>query len=456
MASSGRFRRHGLYYPYFHVRDDRWLKVAALYWPGIIRLVPPGYTIRDSGTARALVDVGFIDRQPPGKSVAAVADRFVALVAEHGGSLRAQLRLTPYDQRMASLHNLLRVPEPGLVWRHSTLEPARYLGLVHTGQVHVAVKDAFVEAGLAVVKGSRAAFGSVGSLPQQYREAHAAGLERGFPASEPYERAERLGPTRMRRAQDPDEWLVMDERLVSVYMSALADDFATANRLQLTTDRPRPFVAASDWPPDRLAAALLDSASAVRMNAVDGELTETLAFLALDLVVPDNLDGVPISKIIEVRERYGQEFRAFGEAIDQAAEDLADLADVRDPAVLERYLHQEVVHRFAQPTDELRKQLGSLRLDAATMAINVKTALPAGVALAAGGVLSGQPVVAGGAAAALGLLAIRRSVRQQRDAALRTTQAASYLLHTREQLQPRSSLDRTLARMREIAGTYNG
>ena len=27
------FRRHGLYYPYFHVRDERWIKVAALYWP---------------------------------------------------------------------------------------------------------------------------------------------------------------------------------------------------------------------------------------------------------------------------------------------------------------------------------------------------------------------------------------------------------------------------------------
>lgn len=31
------FRRHGLYDPYFHVRDDRWLKVAALYWPKLFK-----------------------------------------------------------------------------------------------------------------------------------------------------------------------------------------------------------------------------------------------------------------------------------------------------------------------------------------------------------------------------------------------------------------------------------
>jgi hypothetical protein len=37
--------------------------------------------------------------------------------------------------------------------------------------------------------------------------------------------------------------------------------------------------------------------------------------------------------------------------------------------------------RFARPREELRKQMKALGLDAATMAINVKTEIPAGVAV---------------------------------------------------------------------------
>ena len=49
-ASTRGYRRQGLYYPYFHVRDERWLKVAALYWPKIVRIVPADYQTRDSDT----------------------------------------------------------------------------------------------------------------------------------------------------------------------------------------------------------------------------------------------------------------------------------------------------------------------------------------------------------------------------------------------------------------------
>ncbi|GDY32599.1 hypothetical protein GTS_42320 [Gandjariella thermophila] len=42
-----------VYYPYIHVRDDTWLKYAALYWPRLGRLRPPGYPVSDSLVARA-------------------------------------------------------------------------------------------------------------------------------------------------------------------------------------------------------------------------------------------------------------------------------------------------------------------------------------------------------------------------------------------------------------------
>jgi hypothetical protein len=35
--------RFGLYYPYINFRSDSWLKVAALYWPKMARIVPVDY-----------------------------------------------------------------------------------------------------------------------------------------------------------------------------------------------------------------------------------------------------------------------------------------------------------------------------------------------------------------------------------------------------------------------------
>jgi hypothetical protein len=81
------FRRHGLYYPSFHMRDDRWLKISALYWPRIVRLVPERYHTRDSVTARAFsaADPDFFYRLSPGDSVGEVG--ILASLAALGGGV---------------------------------------------------------------------------------------------------------------------------------------------------------------------------------------------------------------------------------------------------------------------------------------------------------------------------------------------------------------------------------
>jgi len=42
-----------LYYPFIHFKDDRWLKLSALYWDRIGRIVPSAYRTEDSETVRA-------------------------------------------------------------------------------------------------------------------------------------------------------------------------------------------------------------------------------------------------------------------------------------------------------------------------------------------------------------------------------------------------------------------
>ncbi|MEV3987346.1 DUF6236 family protein [Streptomyces sp. NPDC049837] len=396
-------RRYGLYYPYFNVRDERWLKVAALYWPRIVRIVPEDYATRDSETVRVLTgELGFVERAAPGRSVASVAPRLLELLAGHAPELRRRFGVRPQD-----VHGALQC-----TWL--TTDPVgerRPLGALHTEQILPAVADALVEAGLAV-KG-------------RIDLSHEADLR----------------------------WLVMDESLVSLYSTLLSQDFAAANQLRLTTDKPDAYALTHEWTAPAMAAALLDR-PAPGTDGSDPELAEQLAVLALRLVVPADMDRVPVRRIVELRRRHGAAFLDFGRTIDETAAELCTLAEIADPHTRQQYLEDEIHARFALPLEELRRCLRDLSLDAATMAINVKTQIPAALAVAGGAWLAGQQAAAGTAAVALGLVTVRRNVRQEREAAVRAARPVSFLLHTQGALSERRLLSQTLHRIGRIAGTH--
>src|SRR5437588_12611117 len=46
----------GLYYPSIEFNDDAWVKVAALYWDKLGRIVPSGYNPDDSDTIKQLTE----------------------------------------------------------------------------------------------------------------------------------------------------------------------------------------------------------------------------------------------------------------------------------------------------------------------------------------------------------------------------------------------------------------
>lgn len=101
------FQRHGLYYPFFHVRDDRWLKVSALYWPRVARLVPDWYlTTNDSETARAFsnADPGFLYRLSPGDAVEEAGARFAQALEVCGPELRNRPNPRPRQPAWGGVH----------------------------------------------------------------------------------------------------------------------------------------------------------------------------------------------------------------------------------------------------------------------------------------------------------------------------------------------------------------
>ncbi len=57
---------YSLYYPYIHFHDEKWLKLAALYYDGLGRIVPQGFEPNDSHTASVLRgELNFIRDLPP-------------------------------------------------------------------------------------------------------------------------------------------------------------------------------------------------------------------------------------------------------------------------------------------------------------------------------------------------------------------------------------------------------
>jgi hypothetical protein len=276
-ASTLGYRRHGLYYPYFHVRDDRWLKVAALYWPKLVRIVPEGFPTRDSDTVCALSASDFIVRRPPGNSVEAIAPRFVELAAGRADDLRSKFRVTIQPsgapRRVRGSTSLWGSTASGKSTFLASLVLQQFglqfggadLAAVHASQMTTELQDTLVDAQLAVRGGRQSDLVAVMSSLD------------GGPLLE-------VGDWEDYPAREWDEWILMHPQLVSVYTSVLAEDFAMANSLQPTTDQDDAYAVTNNWTADRIAAALLDTPDEHHFLPPDA-LPEALGFLDRKSVV---------------------------------------------------------------------------------------------------------------------------------------------------------------------------
>src|SRR4051794_30939799 len=101
----GMLMQSGLYYPYIHIRNDSWLKAAALYWKRMDRIVPHDYPTKDSRTARMLRgELGFIEGRRPGQAAVDTSRLFVDLLIERGSELVKQLQVQPSMADLVQTH----------------------------------------------------------------------------------------------------------------------------------------------------------------------------------------------------------------------------------------------------------------------------------------------------------------------------------------------------------------
>jgi hypothetical protein len=427
----------GLYYPFIQFRNESWLKLAALYWDRIGRIVPPGYELHDSDTVLRLQgELGFVaNLAPSDEAMEGVSREFLELLADRGPELSGLYGIrsgadidpeppgrrypapwtnsgwtsTPPTRRAPSGPQWLTQRARGPQWQ-VPIDPSLVPGtspllayIYASGKMTPQLESALVDEGLGVPVGAR---GLIGMHPQ----------------------------------------------LAFVYMHALASRVATSVMYPLTDND---FDhAAAGCAAGRIAGALLDSPAGKppRAGGEEGSALE-FAMLALQSVIPKNISSLPVQKIIEIRRRHADELAAFQQATQAIIGSLPEAVASASPDVAAMYL-QSVYEKTLEP--ELRRLKSGLNrsgIDSVFGSMSVKVAAPdlvtSGAAILGVEALHLNPVMTG--AGAIVLCLIPRIRRQRAEASqLRANSQAAYLLRLEEELKPTSLASAVTTRARRL------
>ncbi|MFJ4190583.1 DUF6236 family protein [Kitasatospora sp. NPDC089509] len=374
----------GLYYPYFHVRDDQWLKLAALYLPQVARIRPQDYPVRDSPTAAALRDgLGFLLDVDPARQAVAVAVEFKELLDREERALRRRYRLAiPEDA------------DPGR-WEGPWFQDERNIAWIHRSQLG---DTPWIEDG---------------DLVDRMRDLGLAVNVRVDPLT---------------GVRDDVKWVGMHPHLVAIYSCVLADRVARANALTPVTDDPQLFTLPRQGTVEELASALLGN----RRRTV-GPIVDLYACAALQAVIPQDILQVPVEAIVRARRELADEFDAFRAHLQGMGEDFAELGSVEDPAILQARVEAMVNRDLTKPTRELERGLRTLGMTPVRAVLGLKSLeLPAIAALSAHA-LDVSPVAGAGGMIAVQLFSSTRAAL--RTSAEQRTSAAGYLLSLQREFE---------------------
>ncbi|UED83106.1 DUF6236 family protein [Streptomyces profundus] len=419
----------GLYYPYFHVRDDTWLKAAALYLPQVARVRPPRYPVQDSETAVVLRDeLDFLRDVDPGPHAVAVARRFEALVDREEDRLREQYRLPPYPPEVGGFGN-----EVGNPWH---LNESRF-AWIHTSQLGVPASFDYRE-WEQILREAQERIGQ--GLPPETPEL-ADAISNWSPPTPFVDRLCELGLAKRTRfdpltgVRDDMQWIGMRPQMVSVYSCALANEIAEANSLTPVTHDPQFFALPRHWTVDDLSAALLQETP-----PASGPSAVLYACAAVQAVIPADLEHVPVERIVQARQALSDEFDAFRTHIDALGEEFVRLDGIKDPGIVRARLDSMVGRDLTKPAQELERGLRSLGLAPARAVFGLKSLeLPAVAALAAHAMQT-SPIIGAGGAVAVQLLSATRTAR--RTAMEQRKSAAGYLIGLHREIAPVTVLTR--------------
>jgi len=384
-------REIAMYYPYIHVRDDDWLKAAALYWPRLARLAPEGYPRHDSEVAKILdSELGFLLKiEPPSRQVNQVAADFLEFVASHHRELRERYAVDARNDCVPLWHD---------AQREMPLQFSRGWH-IHSQSIHIqkmtnALRQELIYHGL-------------GKLIEN------------------------------------DTWLVVHPALGAAYTMTLIDRIAQANQLAVVTDQPALHELHGGDVGEEFSNVLLEPTFQPEDSKARNtdQVAALYAAIAINAVIPKNIGNVPTKKIVKARTTLAAEFDAFRDHLNTLAEEFSELTSVENLTILQERLQMMADRDPRRPTAALERSLRQLGLEPANAILGLKTLeLPALAAAATSA--AGIPVVAGeaGLATARLIAASARARSKRRDA--RQSSPAGYLLGLKRQIGRRSFTDR--------------
>lgn len=390
--------RRCLYYPFIHFRDEAWLKLSALYWDDVTRIVPRGYTPRDSREVRRLEDAGVLKRVDPSSYERPVAELFKVLLDRYASKLVRRYDISQRDGWPANPERF--GVKTGRVSSSS-------LAFIHCSKLEPALLEQLLRRGLAV-------------------------------------------PSHDRR------WLGMHPSIVSAYMIALAGEISRRRGLQPISDNVTHLSGITSCTVEDLARALVGDVNLSKKRAHAAELTpkrgrkppevtaERVAFVTLRTVLPGRLDGVSAKRILELRAQHGGARQAFHGYVETVRAQLAS-ADIAEPEALDEHIRLEYERRLKPELAELSRGLRSLGVGTFLGTFGVAVALPLGSLLGA----SPSAAAAAVAGASLGVAALSH---RQRDSARSLVKAspASFLFVT-EKLRPHTLAERVGESLRRFS-----
>src|SRR6266487_377948 len=430
----------GLYYPTIGFKSDAWVKLAALYWDKLARIVPIDQLVNDSKTVRQLADeLNFIENFAP-------SEQDLRIVGE--------MFLTAMHRNLEELGNLYNIS----VSDYST-RPFEQVGYTIYQNI----------GGIVITSEELSQFENMKNKLNPKLSYILAEGKMFRPLSEAFVNAG-LGDY-IEGDGDFPSFIGLNPRLAIIYMEVLAAQLASNRQLYPVTDNVLDHVASSGYSVERLARVLLlddlksspTSKDKIRLKQLAKSLIKTnilsstdeievqIATIALQSVLPKDIDNVPTSRIIKLRKKHRDEMTAFQVYIHDFASKLLLLQDISDPKALKAHLQVEYEKGLKPQLEDLQKCLKSLGIDTVMGAMNVRVAIPA--LLAGAGslfhLLPLSPLIIGAGAIAFSTFPVIQKKQQEAKQILKSSPAA-YLLYTQEGLEPHNLVSEVSQQARQF------
>jgi hypothetical protein len=391
----------GLYYPWIHFPNDEWVKLAALYWSQMNRIVPDDVNwdtsvlASDSEAVKALTEAKFIKNREAGVSADHIHAPFVRLLEDHQSELVKRYGIAHAETWPDDQETILRAPHGNPKLRY-----------IYSHKIS-------------------------GELSEQLQQL-------GLGSSED-RRGGRL------------QWVGMHPKLFQVYMAALASDMAAGGQLNTISSEPANFFAASGLTYERLVQVLLEDRAFASAGPSANENEATLATIAIRSVMPVTVATVPVEQILEIREDYAGEMDRFQSFVKKVIRDLRQLDRVTEREFVNDHLDKQYTQLVKPKVDELEDKLRLKGMDVIETVLNIKLTLPAVITEGAklAGMSTINPIVAATGAVALGLTRFYRAKQQTNRKALAESDVA-YLVDLNRSLKPRTALTRLTRQLERV------